>query len=368
MKNKVISILFCLILICGVAFHLFTGDKYYSDNEKRTLKQFPKISWEQIRSGKFGDEIEGYLADQFPARDGWVTIKTLSERLSGKKESGGVYFANDGYLIEIHKGFSNKQTVANIGAVKQLQDSLAAKGITLRVMLVPTASDILSDKLPVYAPNADQQAVIEYAKKQGLNVVDVTAALSEHKDEYIFYKTDHHWTSLGSYYAYAEWMRDRSMIPDPISAWKKEQLCGNFRGTTYAKVNYPFAAYDVIDAYYKSEKHKVDYNSGNYITDSIYERKYLEGTDQYAIFLNSNQSTTVVSGSGSGKCLILKDSYANCFAQFCVDDFEETHLIDMRFFRSSVQKYIEDNGIDEVLVLYNIPNFTSDTGITGCGK
>ncbi|MCR5322270.1 MAG: hypothetical protein K6E85_03230 [Lachnospiraceae bacterium] len=368
MRNKVISILFCLILISGVAVHLFTADKYYSENEKRTLKQFPKISWEQIRSGKFGDEIEGYLADQFPGRDGWVTVKTLSEKLSGKKESGGVYFADDGYLIEIHKDFSNKQIVANIEAVKQLQDALVAKKIPLRVMLVPTAGDILSDKLPAYAPNANQQAVIEYAKKQGLNIVDVTAALAEHKTEYIFYKTDHHWTSLGSYYAYAEWMRDKGMTPDSISAWKKEQLCDNFRGTTYAKVNYPFAAYDVIDAYYKAEKHRVDYNNGNYVADSIYERKFLDGTDQYAVFLNSNQSTTVVNGNGNGKCLIIKDSYANCFAQFCIDDYEETHLIDMRFFRGSVEGYIKENGISEVLVLYNIPNFTSDTGITRCAR
>ncbi len=368
MRNKVISILFCLLLVAGIGAHLFTKDKYFSENEKRTLKQFPEISWEQIRSGKFGDEIEGYLADQFPARDGWVTIKTVAEKLSGKKESGGVYFANDDYLIEIHKEFSNKQIVANIGAVKQLQDALEAKGISLRLMLVPTAADILSEKLPAYAPNADQQAVIEYAKKQRLNVIDVTSALNEHKDEYIFYKTDHHWTSLGSYYAYAAWMQDKDLTPDPVSVWKKEQLCDNFRGTTYAKVNYPFAAYDMIDAYYKTNHHKVDYNDGNYITDSIYERKYLEGSDQYAVFLNSNQSTTAVSGSGTGKCLILKDSYANCFAQFCVDDFAETHLIDMRFFRGSVQEYIEENDITEVLVLYNIPNFTSDTGITRCGR
>ena len=68
----------------------------------------------------------------------------------------------------------------------------------------------------------------------------------------------------------------------------KEKLCDNFRGTTYTKVNYPFAPYDVMDAYYKKANHKVDYNSGNYVTDSIYERKFLNGTDQYATYLNSN--------------------------------------------------------------------------------
>ena len=77
---------------------------------------------------------------------------------------------------------------------------------------------------------------------------------------------------------------------------------------------------------------------------------------------------TVVKGGGTGKCLILKDSYANCFAQFAVDDFEETHLIDMRFFRGTVKKYIEENAIDEVLVLYNIPNFASDMAVMMCDR
>ena len=368
MRNKVITVLFCLLLTAGIGTSIIIPDKYYSENEKRTLRQLPILSFDSILSGKFGNETESYLADQFPARDMWVTVKTVAERASGKKESGGVYFAKDGFLIEIHKVFNNRQIVANVSAIRKLQDALTEKDIPLRIMLVPTADEILADQLPKYAPHADQQTVIRYAKEQGLNVVDVTSAMKEHKGEYIFYKTDHHWTSLGSFYAYAAWMQAKGASPLSLSDWTKETLCKNFRGTTYAKVNYPFAPYDAIDAYYRKEHHKVDYNNGSYTADSIYERKYLSGSDQYAAFLNSNQATTVVSGDGTGRLLLLKDSYANCFAQFCVDDYEQTHLIDMRFFRGSVQSYIEENGITEVLVLYNIPNFTSDSGITRCNK
>lgn len=367
MKNKITPALFCLLLIAGILGSVLVPDKYYSENEKRTLKQFPDISFEDVYSGKFGDALEAYLADQFPGRDGWVTAKTIVERLSGKKESGCVYFAKDGYLIDTNKSFSQKQTVTNISALKNLSDAMRKEGIPMCIMLVPTASEILSDKLPPYAPTMDQASVIAYAKKQGLNIVDVTSALKKHSGEYIFYKTDHHWTSLGAYYAYAAWMQEKGEKAAPLSSWKSETLCDNFRGTTYAKVNYPFAPYDTIDAFYKTDKHRVDYNSGSYVTDSIYERKYLNGSDQYAVFLNSNQATTVISGSGSGKLLILKDSYANCFAQFPADDYAETHLIDMRFFKGSVREYISENDITEVLVLYNIPNFTGDRGITRCG-
>lgn len=82
--------------------------------------------------------------------------------------------------------------------------------------------------------------------------------------------------------------------------------------------------------------------------------------------MNSNQSTTKISGSGSGKLLIIKDSYANCFAQFVLEDYEETHLIDMRFFGGKVADYINDNGITEILVLYNIPNFCTDISVARC--
>ena len=187
--------------------------------------------------------------------------------------------------------------------------------------------------------------------------------LSAHKSEYIYYKTDHHFTSLGAYYCYVAWMQSQGKTAEPLSAWHSKELCDNFRGTTYSKVNDPFAPRDTITAYYKTLTHTVNYNGGNYVTDSIYERKYLSGKDQYATFLNSNQSTTVVSGSGEGKLLILKDSYANCFSQFVIDDYAETHLIDLRFFKDSVTDYIEENGITQVLVLYNIPNFAQDTAI-----
>ena len=303
MRNRVISILFCVLLAVGIGASVILPDKYYSESEKRTLKQFPELSAEEIFEGKFCDEIENYLADQFPLRNGWVTLKTITDRVSGKNEIGGVYFAADDYLIEAHKSLPSKQAKTNIAALKMLSERLLEQNINMQVMLVPTASYILSEKLPLYAPNANQRTVIEYAKQQGLNIIDVTEALAAHSDEYIYYKTDHHWTSLGAYYAYAEWVRSKGDNPEPVNAWSKRELCDNFRGTTYSKVNYPFAPYDTIDAYYTHENHKVDYNNGEYITDSIYEEKYLGGSDRYAVFFNSNQAIIKISGNGSGKLL-----------------------------------------------------------------
>lgn len=363
MRNKIITSVFCLLLAVGVISGFLVPDKYYSESEKRTLTQKNAISISDFPGGKMGTKIEKYLADQFPLRDGWITIKTLTERFSGKTQISGVYFGKGGYLIDAFTGYSQKQFYANIEALAKLSDSLKTAGIPTQVMLVPTSAQILSDKLPAYAPGLDQKAFLEYAKAQGLDAVNVFDILSAHKSEYIYYKTDHHFTSLGAYYCYVAWMQSQGKTAEPLSAWHSKELCDNFRGTTYNKVNYPFAATDVITAYYKTLTHTVSYNGGNYVTDSIYEFKYLKGKDQYATFLNSNQSTTVVSGNGEGKLLILKDSYANCFSQFVIDDYAETYLIDLRFFKDSVTDYIEENGITQVLVLYNIPNFAQDTAI-----
>lgn len=365
MKQKIITILFCVLLCAGLCAGLLMPDRDYSEHERRSLMQLPKPTAATVRSGAFGSDLETYLSDQFPMRDAWVTVKTLADRLSGKKESGGVYFADDGFLIEIHSTLNTSQMQKNLSAVKELSDRL--DGIPVWFMPAPTASCVLSNLLPAYAPNADQQTVISAAKDAGIRTVDVAEPLKSHQNEYIYYKTDHHWTSLGAYYAYAAWMDEKGESARPLSDWQTETLSDSFRGTTFAKVNDPFAAYDTLTAYYRGAHH-VSYNQGSYEADSIYERSALSGSDPYAVYCNSNQAETVITGSGTGKLLLLKDSYANTFAQFPVEDYEEVHMIDLRFFRKSVPEYIREHGITEVLVLYNIPNFCEDTDIARCAK
>ncbi len=360
MRNRVLSIYFCVMLLVGLILHLAVSDKYYSESEKRTLTQFPKFTAKSFVAGEYSDKLEKYLADQFPGRDGWITVKTLAELGIGMRECNNVYFGKNGYLISNFDEYDRAQFEKNVSMLEKFTADMEKKGIEVRTMLVPTAVEILDDKLPKYATHASQKELLDYVKDRAVDVVDVSDILSQHKDEYIYYKTDHHYTSLGAYYCYSKWKQAKGESAQPLWMWDKEVLSESFRGTNYSKVNYPFAPYDIIMACYKNNEHMVDYNDGNYVTDSIYERKFLDGKDKYAVFFNSNQATTVAYGEGDGRLLIIKDSYANCFAQFVVDEYEQTHLLDMRFYKKSVSKYIEENGISEVLVLYNIPNFAED--------
>lgn len=358
MRNKTITSFFCLLLAVSALIGLLMPDRYYSEREKRTLTQKPKFTVANFISGEFSGELEKYLTDQVPLRDGWVTMKTYMELAIGKRESVGVYICKDKYLMDKFTSYSKKQLVANAAALVDLQEKLAAEGISMNTILVPMAAQVLTDKLPAYAPVADYAAILQVLTDAGVDTTDVLSALVAHSSENIYYRTDHHWTSLGAYYAYCAW---RGIEPN-VDEWTQEVLCDDFYGTTWNKVPLPIVPAEEITAWYKHINRSVSYNNGQYETDSIYERKYLSGSDQYAVFLNSNQAQTVIEGSGkSGKLLLIKDSYGNTFSQFPVEDYAEVHVLDLRFFKGDVTEYAKENGITDTLVLYGTQSFVKDT-------
>ena len=360
MRNKIITSFFSLLLAVSALTGLVMPDRYYSEREKRTLTQKPQFTIADFTSGKFGDNLESYLSDQVPLRDNWVTMKTYMELAIGKRESGGVYLCKDQYLMDKFTAYSKKQLTANVEALAELQSKLAAEGIAINTLLVPVAAQVLTDKLPAYAPVADYAAILQVLTDAGVDTTDVLSALATHSSENIYYRTDHHWTSLGAYYAYCAW---RGIEPN-ADEWTQEVLCDDFYGTTWNKVPLPSVPAEEITAWYKHINRSVSYNNGQYETDSIYERKYLSGSDQYAVFLNSNQAQTVIEGSGkSGKLLLIKDSYGNTFSQFPVEDYAEVHVLDLRFFKGNVVEYAKENSITDALVLYGVQNFVKDTNL-----
>lgn len=365
MRNKIVTVFFCLLLAGALGLSTILPDKYYSESEKRLLTQREELKIAEYSSGKFQSTLDKYLTDQFPGRDGWISLKTLADLASGKREVNGVFFAQDNYLIQGFDAINASRFVNNTAQLGKLSQQAEAMGLPCTVMPVPTAIQILAHKLPPFASYSDQKQVISYMKEQGLPVLDVAATLESHKEEYIYYRTDHHYTSLGAYYCYAAYRENLGLPVPALDDYQTEALSTNFLGTSYNKVNYPFAKADTITAYYKTDNHAVSYNGGTKTADSIYERSYLEGKDQYGVFLNSNQAQTVIHGGGEiGKLLLVKDSFGNSFAQFPVEDYAEVHMVDLRFFRENLTGYIRDNGITEVLVVYGIPNLTNDVSLS----
>ena len=185
MRNKIITSFFCLLLAVSTLAGLLMPDRYYSEREKRTLTQKPKFTVADFISGKFSDNLESYLTDQVPLRDGWVTMKTYMELAIGKRESGGVYICKDKYLMDKFTSYSKKQLAANAAALADLQEKLAAEGISMNTILVPMAAQVLTDKLPAYAPVADYAAILQVLTDAGVDTTDVLSALAAHSSENI---------------------------------------------------------------------------------------------------------------------------------------------------------------------------------------
>lgn len=235
MRNKIITSFFCLLLAVSALIGLLMPDRYYSEREKRTLTQKPKFTVANFISGEFSGELEKYLTDQVPLRDDWVTIKTYMELAIGKRESGGVYICKDKYLMDKFTSYIKKQLAANAAALADLQEKLAAEGVSMNTILVPIAAQVLTDKLPAHAPVTDYTAILQVLTDAGVDTTDVFFTLAAHSSENIYYRTDHHWTSLGAYYAYCAW---RGIEPN-ADEWTQEILCDNFHGTTWNKVPLP---------------------------------------------------------------------------------------------------------------------------------
>ena len=168
------------------------------------LEKAPKINAGQIVSGRYEEKFETYFSDQFLLRDMWIEIKAGFDRLTGKVESNGVYLGKDGYLIESFTEPDKKNLEKTCRAMGDFAER--HKDIKQYAMVVPNAVEILSDKLPAFAPGADQGEYLDELgttlEKQGISFLDMRSVLEKNRDKKLYYKTDHHWTTEAAYLAF----------------------------------------------------------------------------------------------------------------------------------------------------------------------
>lgn len=366
-----ISLAVCMLLGLTAA-DMLAPDRKFSQTENRILASRPEFGLEELFAGDFTADYETYVTDQFVARDRWIGLKTRVDIALGKKDVGGVYLAKDGSLIQRHPA-------AEIGEerieqkLERLQDltghCLETAGIgQVKVMLVPTADNIRTDKLPDYADYFDQAPFLRRAAERVGErcYVDVFSVMQAHADEYIYYRTDHHWTTQGAYYAYEAWAADMGLEPVAFSGDARRQVTEEFLGTLHSKVNLPIEP-DSIEAYWPDGKVQVFYDLSEEARPSLYEEKYLETKNKYGFFLDDNHGfVRIETGVENGRTLfVIKDSYANCFVPFAAQHYETVCIVDLRYCNISLYGLIdrqlqEGNGDMDVLILYNVIHFLDD--------
>lgn len=344
--------------LCGI----LRPDKAFSEMENRTLQQKPTFSAETMLDGTYAQQTESHLADQFVFRDESVALKTALDALSGKREFNGVCLA-DGRLIERVDAPDEAQLTANIQAVRQLGEGLK---VPVTLELIPTAAEIYKDTLPKGFPTADQTALLAriYAESS-VKTVDVQAALRQHRDEYIFYRTDHHWTSRGAYYGAAALLQSMDQTLPPLDSYTPERVTTDFNGTLFSSSGVRTVQPDAIDWYVPQGTAQVQsWRTGKAEESQLYDRSYLTKKDKYASFLGGNQPLAVIkTGNPGEKILLVRDSYADCLTPFLLSSFSEIHLFDARYNKQKITDYIQQNQIDRVTVLYSLKNFITDSNL-----
>ena len=365
-KNIIVSLVFILFLSMVSIVNIITPQKSFSESENRYLALFPKFNLENIYNGKFNSEFEKYASDQFLGRDYFIGVNVLSEILLGKKDSNGVYFGDDGYLLEkVDENSIDKERLEkNINLLNEFFDSLRENENieSMNAMIVPTAPYILSYKLPNYAQQYNQQYILKMLEENlGENFINLYSSLDQHKDEYIYYKTDHHWTTYGAFIAYKEYCIKNGLEIPNIKDYKIEEVSNEFLGTIYSKVQIPNIEKDIMYKFVEDNDFSITYNYDEE-SDSLYKDDYLEKRDKYAYYLNGNNAITEIKTNvnNSKHILVIKDSFAHCFTPFLTENFEKITMIDYRYFNASTKELIESEGITDVLVMYNTINFAGD--------
>ena len=241
--SKSVMILFLLLVFGFTVVTFVWPERTFSENENRVLASAPEFSWDSLFEGKFMSEYETYITDQFFLRDEWIQLKTLAEMALNKQDINGVYMGKDGYFIERHEDseidFEMLEKSKNylVQFVERYTKRLGTDKV--KVMLVPTASEVLLDKLPPFAEGFDQNGLLDevYGLLPEGVAVDVRDILKEHADEYIYYKTDHHWTSLGAFYAYQAYCEAKGYEVPSLEDATFTEVSDEFLGTVYSKLN-----------------------------------------------------------------------------------------------------------------------------------
>lgn len=355
----------CLIMVAFLVGDLVQKDRFFSETENRILTAKPKWSKKSVISGEYMEQYEKYVNDQFVSRDTWIMLKTRMDLLLQKKEIGGVYLGKDGYLIEQHlpKDFPQEKIEKRLASLSSLVQAYPQT----KVMLVPTADNILTEKLPDFAPYFDQRAFLQQVKETvgEERVIDLFPVLEQHAEEEIYYRTDHHWTTLGAYYGYEAFSEAYHLHTRQYLKGKKLAVTEDFQGTLQSKINLPMQPEQILMFPRTLETEvKITYDFMK-TTDSFYEESYLQGKNKYGYFLDDNHAMIEIERESFSKKIlfIIKDSYANSMIPLLAHHYQKIYVMDLRYFNGDLLKFMQDcdeYGNMDVLVLYNCVHFIEE--------
>ena len=399
---------FGAVFIVSQAWPFDDDDDDISVSENRTLAPLPTFSWSALKTGAYTRGLDAFVADHFPLREGLLDLAAVVKSARGLAVDDVVYDTPDadtggleqldtwagddagtadvlvedpdgGLMAEVldagprkkpkkHKaGVSvvgdralmflvgdDDSAAAFAGAVNLYAETLDPS-VRLYALVTPTATAF-------YLPLEQQDrsaaedlnlAAMTAAYLPAIQVVDVHTALASHVDEDIFFRTDHHWTALGAWYAYAAFCDEAGLSPVALSSLEKRSkpaVLGSLYRMTQNKTLKKHA--DVVDYYLPS----VVYTAVRYREQDLKTPQkasfVVEREQGYAVFLGGDDPMlTAITEVGNGrKALLVKNSFGNALAPFLLHHFQELVVVDYRYYAGNLARLIKSRGITDVIV------------------
>lgn len=369
LKQYPLLVLFFLFIFCFMIADGLWPKRAESDLERRDLAQFPKFSFSSLVKNEWTAKYGEYTKDQVIGRDSWLKAQSLCESLLFRKEEigGAMIGKNDALFTKMFALTPTEEKLLqkNTTLVQQFIEKFPGQ---VTFLLAPSSSVINAEELPANTPMLDENARLDtiFSTVGEANSLDLREPFTAAKDDVqLYYDTDHHWTIYGAYLAYQQFCQMRGLTPMEVSESDYTTVPG-FYGTTYSKALYWKSKPDTI-AYLDLPNAMTVWNVSptfeltENFTATMYDKSKLETGDKYAMFLYGNNGYSTIEGDGEGSILVVKDSYANSFIPYLTANYARIGVIDPRGFGLSVADFAQQEGYDEVLLLFNFQSFKEST-------
>ena len=354
-KFNIIGYLILVIILSITFVNIFTPNKKFSNIENRELESKPEFNFTSIIDDSYFKEYNKYVEDQFANRSFWMGLKTKFEKFIGRKKIDNIYFGKDNLLIEEMINPTEEFLENRINNINFLREKYSNKKINF--ILVPNKIGIYKNQIDT---SSNKIKLYDYFKSKidkelfKINTFDV---LEKHKNKYIYYKTDHHLTTLGSKYIYD------SLYDTKDIKYDKYLVNNTFKGTDANKIAY-YKYEDSIEIYKRKDEvpYYLTYNRDDKDYSSIYDKSKQFSANPYDVFFGGNTAMIDIrtTSKNKEKLLILKDSYANNFIPFLLNDYREIIIIDSRYFFDNLDDIIKEKDITDIMLYYNMNTFFED--------
>ncbi len=311
-----------------------------------------------------GNSEPGVSAAESGAQSSEASSEEEDENATGEQvNSIFILDKGNGECMGLELFGGNRKAAAYYAEVLNKYREALPDSVNLYDMVVPTHCDFaLPSKYKKLA--ASEKDNIDYLYSllgEGVTPIDAYSALEAHKSEYLYFNTDHHWTGLGAYYGYSVFAKAAGFMPYNYDSYTKHVI-EPFRGTLYSATqdnslynNPDFVEWCEVPIGYSAYYiYKGDPRTPHY-TDSVMAG-YATGGNSYSVYLGGDYPLICTRSNlhNGRKALIIKESYGNAVSTYILSHFEETYIIDERYYTGNVLDLVSEQGVTDVIIINNV--------------